>query len=302
MRAGALFSVVAFSISIPFTSGALACSVCGCDPAAGTLGFDRPSTRSLRVGVEDRYLQKESGAGDEAESEKENRLLGRVQYSPLAPLVLQVEVPYFLFKYHYDSTGARDDNAQGLGDVTVGARYEVLRVGLDARHVVALTGTVKTPTGPNNRSLPGEEPDEHIQLGTGSWDGMVGASYLYGMQPWTLYANATGRMNSSNSRGFRYGNAVFGTLGARRAFLDSGRLLASLEAQARYAGKDHFAGDSTDPDTGGFIGYAAGSVGYALTSDLLLRAFVQVPVVKDLNGVQGEHPVIYMNVAYDFGM
>jgi len=254
MRAGALFSVVAFSISIPFTSAALACSVCGCDPAAGTLGFDRPSSRSLRVAVEDRYLQKESGSGAEAESEKENRLLGRVQYSPLAPLVLQVEVPYFLFKYHYDSTGARDDNAQGLGDVTVGARYEVLRVGLDARHVVALTGTVKTPTGPNNRSLPGEEPDEHIQLGTGSWDGMVGASYLYGMQPWTLYANGTGRMNSSNSRGFRYGNAVFGTLGARRAFLESGRLLASLEAQARYADKDHFADNSTDPDTGGFIG------------------------------------------------
>jgi hypothetical protein len=302
MRARALSLVAAFSISMLFTSAALACSVCGCDPAAGTLGFDRPSASSLRVAVEDRYLQKESGAGDEAESEKENRLLGRIQYSPLAPLVLQVEVPYFIFKYHYDATGARDDNAQGLGDVTLGARYEVLRVGLDARHVVALTGTLKTPTGANNRHLPGEEPDEHLQLGTGSWDGLVGASYLYGMQPWTLYANATGRMNSSNSRGFRYGDAVFGTLGARRNFLESGRLIASLEAQGRYAGKDHFADDSTDPDTGGFIGYAAGSIGYALTSDLLLRAFVQVPVIKDLNGVQGEHPVIYMNLAYDFGM
>ena len=24
--------------------------------------------------------------------------------------------------------------------------------------------------------------------------------------------------------------------------------------------------------------------------------------VKDLNGVQGEHPVLYLNLAYDFGM
>jgi len=302
MRARAMSLVVAFSISMLFTSAALACSVCGCDPAAGTLGFDRPSASSLRVAVEDRYLQKESGAGDEAESEKENRLLGRLQYSPLAPLVLQVEVPYFIFKYHYDSTGARNDDAQGLGDVTVGARYEVLRLGLDARHVVALTGTLKTPTGANDRHLSGEPPDEHLQLGTGSWDGLVGASYLYGLRPWTLYANATGRMNSSNSRGFRYGNAVFGTIGARRGFLESGRLIASLEAQARYADKDHFGNGTTDQDTGGFIGYAAGSIGYALTSDLLLRALVQVPVIKDLNGVQGEHTVVYMNLAYDFGM
>jgi hypothetical protein len=294
--------VAVVSVCTLFTSAALACSVCGCDPAAGTLGFDRPSASSLRVSLEDRYLQKESGTADDAESEKEDRLLGRVQYSPFAPLVLQVEVPYFIFKYHYDATGARDDNAQGLGDVTLGARYELLRVGLDAHHVVALTGVLKTPTGPNDRHLPGAEPDEHIQLGTGSWDGLVGASYLYGLRPWTLYVNATGRLNSANSRGFRYGDAVFGTLGARRSFLESGRLIASLEAQARYAGKDHLGDGSFDRDTGGFIGYAAGSVGYALTSDLLLRAFVQVPVIKDLNGVQGEHPVIYMNLAYDFGI
>ena len=42
--------------------------------------------------------------------------------------------------------------------------------------------------------------------------------------------------------------------------------------------------------------------GYALTNDLLLRAVAQFPVIKDLNGVQGEHPVVYLNLAYDFAM
>jgi hypothetical protein len=302
MRARAVVFVAVVSLSGVASLPALACSICGCDPAAGTLGLDRPSARSLRLAIEDRYLAKESGTGDEAESEREDRLLLRAQYSPLAPLVLQVEVPYFLFKNHLNARGVRDDRATGLGDVTFGARYELLRVGLDARHVVALTGTVKAPTGPNARHLPGEEPDEHIQLGTGSWDGLAGISYLYGFQPFTIYANATTRLNTANGRGFRYGQAVFGTLGARRAFLDGGRLVASLEAQGRYAAKDHFADGSTDPDTGGFVGYAAGSIGYALTSDLLLRAVAQVPVIKDLNGVQGEHPVLYLNLAYDFGI
>jgi hypothetical protein len=302
MRARALVFVGMLSITTLVAVPALACSVCGCDPAAGTLGLDRPSASSLRLAIEDRYLAKESGTGGEAESEREDRLLLRAQYSPLAPLVLQVEVPYFVFKNHLNAAGVRDDSATGLGDVTLGARYELLRVGLEARHVVALTGTVKAPTGPNARHLPDEAPDEHIQLGTGSWDGLAGISYLYGFQPYTLFANATTRLNTANGRGFRYGHAVFGTVGGRRSFLDSGRLAASLEAQARFAGRDHFADGSTDPDTGGFIGYAAGSIGYALTNDLLLRAVAQVPVIKDLNGVQGEHPVLYLNLAYDFGM
>jgi hypothetical protein len=302
MRSSAAAFVVALSMSTVFTFPVLACSVCGCDPAAGTLGFDRPSASSLRVAVEDRYLQKESGEGDEAESDRENRLQLRAQYSPRAALVLQVEVPYFIYKNHLNSAGERDDSANGLGDITVGARYELLRLGLEARHVLALTGMLKTPTGANNRALEGEPPDEHIQLGSGSWDTLWGLSYLYGFQPWTLYANATTRFNTANSRDFRYGNAVFGTLGARRAFLESRKLIASLEGQARYADKDHFGDGTTDPDTGGFIGYAAGSVGYALTNDLLLRAVAQFPVIKDLNGVQGEHPVIYLNLAYDFAM
>jgi hypothetical protein len=302
MRVRVVLFLSVLSISTVVALPAVACSVCGCDPAAGTLGFDRPSASSLRLAVEDRYLAKESGEGDAAESEREDRLLLRAQYSPLAPLVLQVEVPYFIFKNHLNAAGIRDDSATGLGDVTVGARYELLRLGLAARHVVALTGTLKAPTGPNARHLGDQPPDEHIQLGTGSWDGLAGISYLYGVQPFTLYANATTRLNTANGRGFRYGHAVFGTLGGRRSFLENRRLLASLEAQARFAGRDHFADGSTDPDTGGFVGYATGSVGYALTNDVLLRAVAQVPVIKELNGVQGEHPVLYLNLAYDFGM
>src|SRR3954471_1456203 len=197
MRARAIVLVGVFSLSIVVALPALACSICGCDPAAGTLGFERPSTSSLRLAVEDRYLSKESGGGDDAESEREDRLLLRAQYSPIAPLVLQVELPYFLFKKHLDAAGLRDDTATGLGDVTVGARYELLRVGLDARHVVALTGTLKMPTGTNARHLPGQGPDEHIQHGAGSWDGLTGISYLYRLQPYTVYANATTRLNTA---------------------------------------------------------------------------------------------------------
>ncbi|GAC1348219.1 MAG: hypothetical protein NVSMB23_28830 [Myxococcales bacterium] len=281
---------------------ARACSVCGCDPAAGTLGVDRPSVRALRVGLEDRYLTKESGAGADAESERENRLLLRGQYAPLERLVFQLELPFYAWKRHLDAAGVQDDNAHGLGDLAVAARYELLRVGFEARHVLALTGSLKAPTGANGRRLPGQAPDEHLQLGSGSWDPQAGFTYLYGLRPWTLYANATARLNGTNARGFRYGHALFGTLGGRRAFGAEGRLIGSLEAQVRSAGKDVRGDGTRDDDSGGQVYYAAGSVAYALTNDLLLRALLQVPTVTALHGVQSEHPVGYVQLTYDFAL
>ncbi len=297
-----VYAFVFTSLFMFLSEPAFACSVCGCDPAAGTLGLDRPSARSMRVAVEDRYLLKESGQGQDAESERENRLVLRTQLAPLERLVVQAEVPWYTFKRHYDATGTQDDDANGLGDVSFGARYELLRVGIEARHVLALIGQLKLPTGANDRHLPGAEPDEHIQLGTGTFDELVGVSYAYGLRPWTLYANVTGRLNGTNSRGFHYGNALFGTVGARRAFGETGRLLLSAEAQLRSAGKDQFADGSYDPDSGGKILYTSLSAAYSMTDNLLLRGVAQIPTVTSLNGVQSEHPVWYLALSYDFSL
>jgi hypothetical protein len=303
VRASIALSLVLGSLSLLYgTRPALACSVCGCDPAAGTLGVDRPSGQALRIGLEDRYLFKESGAGADAESEREDRVLLRSQYSPLDRLVLQVEVPYFLWRRHLDAAGVQDDNATGPGDITLAAYAELVRIGIEARHVLALTGTLKLPTGPNGRHLPGQSPDEHLQLGTGSWDQFAGVSYFYGMQPWTLYSNVTGRLNGTNSRGFRYGHALFATLGVRRSLGDEQRLLLSVEGQLRSAGKDRAQDGSLDKDSGGQILYATAAAAYALTNDLLLRAVLQVPTFKSLNGVQGEHPVAYLTLSRDFSL
>src|SRR4029077_2521524 len=129
----------------------LACSICGCDPSGGTLGLDRPTMRDLRLAVEDRYLQKESGSVDDTsrEGQREDRVGLRVQYSPPVPsLSLGLDVPIYAWKAHYGVSGLQDDTNQGLSDISLSARYEVLRLGgLVPRHVVALLGTLKAPTG-----------------------------------------------------------------------------------------------------------------------------------------------------------
>jgi hypothetical protein len=284
-----------------------ACSICGCDPSVGSLGLDRPSRSALRLSVEDRYLAKEAGTGDDAEGEKEDRLAVRAQWAPLLPLVLQVDVPFFVFKNHYSSTGAEDFSTSGLGDVAASARWEFFRSGgVRPLHVLALTGTLKLPTGANDLAIAGQDPDEHIQRGTGTVDGTFGLHFNTGEQPWAFFASVSARVNGTNSRGFRYGDALFGSAGARRTFFDDRTLLVSLEAQARFAAQDQAADPANpghtlaDPDSGGSLGYGTASVAWAFQPDFLLRATLQVPVVKALYGTQAEHPVAYLSLAYDF--
>jgi hypothetical protein len=299
MRAFALFSLI-FLLSKPV----FACSICGCDPSGGNLALDRPTPSEARVTVEERYLAKESGpAGtQEYEGEKEVRVDLRVQYSPPVPrLSLQLDVPLYAWKAHYTQGGVQDDTTAGLSDIFLTARYEVMRL-QGYRHVVALLGTIKTPTGGNDHVTPADNgvPDEHKQLGTGSWDGMFGASYIYGDFPTVAYAQVSARVNGTNSRGNHYGNALFGLVGVRQSVLESKQLYFSFDAQARNAGKDTMPEGVYDENSGGFIGYAVGTIGYSFTPDLLARLVLQVPVVTALNGAQSEHPVAFFAVAYDF--
>lgn len=285
-----------------------ACSICGCDPADATLGFDRPSQNDLRLAIEDRYLQKESGSADDGsrESEREDRITLRLQYAPPVPrLSFQVEVPVYAWKQHLGSSNVVDDTNRGLSDIIFTARYEALRLGgIVPRHVLSLVGSLKAPTGNNSHLAAVDDGtiDEHKQIGTGTWDEFIGAWYTYGDYPTIAYAGVTARINGTNSRGNHFGNALFGTLGVRRSFLENKRLFFALDAQSRNAGKDTVPGNTYDPNSGGFIAYAVGTAGYALTTRLLLRGTVQVPVYTALNGVQGEHPVAFLAVAYDLAL
>jgi hypothetical protein len=304
MRVSALLFALSMSLFVSKTS--LACSVCGCDPSGGTLGLERPSMSDARLAVEDRYLWKESGsvADNTREGEREDRIDLRAQYSPPLPrFSLQLDVPFYAWKAHYGVTGLQDDTNQGLGDLSLTARWEALYLGgVVPRHVLALLGSIKAPTGSNSHLAPidGGVVDEHKQIGTGTWDELIGISYAYGDFPTVVYANVTGRFNGTNSRGNHYGNAIFGTLGVRRTVLDSNRLYLAVDAQVRNAGKDTVPGNTYDQNSGGFVGYWVPSAGYAITDNLLIRGTVQVPVVTGLNGVQSEHPVAYLALSYDF--
>jgi hypothetical protein len=209
-------------------------------------------------------------------------------------------VPIYAWKAHYGADGLQDDTSQGLADIALTARYELLHI-QGFRHVFAVLGSLKAPTGSNTHlaAVDGGVFDEHKQIGTGTWDEFAGLSYTFGDFPTVAYASVSARINGTNSRGNHYGNAFFGLAGVRRTILDSKKLYFAIDAQARNAGKDTTPDGAYDENSGGLVGYATGTVGFAFTDNLLARFVLQLPVVKSLNGVQDEHPVYFLALAYD---
>jgi hypothetical protein len=294
----------------------LACSVCGCDPAASTVGLDRPTTSPARLSIEDRFGAKQSGAGDARESEREDRLTFRAQFPIARRFVLEGTLPIYLLKQHLNAAGEVDDTARGAGDAMAGARWEFFRDNaLAPRHVLALVAQVKFATGANDRlpfpapnparsGLHKDEPDfgydEHLQLGSGSTDGLASLWYNASLrETTTLYASAGGRINGTNWRGFRYGHVFLAEAGVRERFLESGKLAFSLELDARNAGHDVYGDGFRDPDSGGFLMYATFGAFYAIGDDWFVRAQLQAPVVHALHGAQTEYPVGFLGVAWD---
>ncbi len=317
---------------------ARACSVCGCDPAASTVGLDRPTSSNTRLSLEERYGGKSSGAGDDHEAEREDRVTLRAQFQISRSLVLEGTLPIFLFKQHLNASEVVDDTGHGVGDVQANARWELWRDNAVApRHVLALVAGVKFATGDNDRASPADDDaapargfgqamrarlahpistqlrrddpggdfgfDEHIQLGSGSTDGLASLWYNSSLSSaTTLFLGAGGRINGDNWRGFHYGHVFLAEGGVRQRFLESQRLAISLELDARNAGHDVYGDGWRDPDSGGFLLYLTAGAFYALGDDWFIRAQVQVPVVHALFGAQTEYPVGFLGVSWDVSL
>jgi len=311
-----------------------ACSVCGCDPAASTVGLDRPTTSPARLSVEDRFGAKASGAGDDHESEREDRLTLRAQFPIARSFVLEGTLPIYLFKQHLNAAGVVDDTGHGTGDAMAGARWEFYRDNAVApRNVLALVTQVKFATGDNNRPSPADDMsspsalhtslardpfgatprllkddpdfgyDEHIQLGSGSTDGLASLWFNSSLRDsTTLFIGAGGRINGTNWRGFHYGHVLLAEAGVRERFLQSQKLAISFELDARNAGEDVYGDGTRDPDSGGFLTYAALGAFYAIGDDWFVRAQLQVPIVHALNGTQTEYPVGFVGLTWDVNL
>lgn len=172
----------------------------------------------------------------------------------------------------------------GLGDMRLLGRYRSLLDG----GAWGLTAGFKLPTGDIDKTnSAGKLAERTLQLGSGTTDLLAGVylnrQVLIGTRPAAWFVQTQAQLPLAERADFQPGNQLFVDAGVSYPVTD--RLSGLLQLNAHIKGRDS-GGEAEPEDSGGrFVSLSPG-LGYALTRQLRIYGFVQVPVYQHVNGVQ----------------
>jgi hypothetical protein len=276
-----------------------ACSVCGCgDPL---LSANDPAAVSgrLRVGIDTEYLTVKSGnEANPAATDKLDQYTLRLTgvTSPRPGLSLMAQIP--LTRKNLATNGITGSDLSGIGDVELGARYTLLDFpdfSARRRQSLAVAAGTSFPTGSRTATVNGVPVDEHGQLGTGAWGPYAGLHYRFEQERWTVFASATGRLHTTNSDHYHYGNAALWSFHGQ--FWTIPRLALDLGLDGRYAAADTQDGATVD-NTGGTVLAASPGVYWNAGGAFWLSLRAQIPFYSNLNGNQSVGPTVVVGFLY----
>jgi hypothetical protein len=256
------------------------------------MGLEKPFRNRIRLALEQRLGAHEMGS--------ERTLLSRTalsgSYSPAAWLTLGAQLPFIA---SFTAVPRRPaTTVYGLGDLELLVRALVLRDRrFSPRHLVGLLAGLKAPTGPHRTDSRGYPASDDLQPGSGSWDGLLGASYSYFGDPVAVFLSASYPLTSAGSSGFQRGGALGATALGQ---LPLGRRLAVLLGlELGHTQRSRLASAVPAPDTGGTLLSISQGLLLALRTDWLLRFIVQTPVVQAWHGQQHESPTGVLSFLVD---
>ena len=180
----------------------------------------------------------------------------------------------------------------GIGDFTFLARYTVRQWDSpgETKRLAPFLG-LKVPTGEDEETDSLGKLPQPLQLGSGSWDPIVGSVFTWQTLDWQLDTSASYQFRTE-ANDFEFGDVARLDVSFKHRLwprdLESvsegvpGFLYGALETNLIWQDRDDVLG-SGDPDSGGFTWFVAPGVQY-ITKRVIFEAAVQLPVVQDLNG------------------
>jgi len=292
----ALVLVAALVLLAP--AAARACASCGCgDPTLTALGTEKPSRNRLRLSLEARHRVDVVGSpGVDQLRLGEQRLDGQLAWAPHERLFLMVALPVLRRDLTYDDGFQRQ--TWGIGDAELRAKFFVFQDrAFSPRHLIALLAGAKLPTAAVDHRRGGQPLPPELQAGTGSLDALAGVSYAYLTFPWSAYASTQLALPGPGTAGTRAGRSVRGTLAAQRHL--GATVAARLGIDSRFDGRGRENG-APDPNSGGFVAFAASELLWSPITDLSLSIWLKVSVLNRLYGHHEEPFVAGLTAAYDF--
>lgn len=228
--------------------------------------------------------------GDTTELQTINRnLLASIDYSIDGHWGVSASVPVVKRQHSHidDPTGAATFESWDftrMGDARIIGRYLFDQ---PARtDSVGLQFGLKLPTGSHSlANNEGAVAERALQPGTGSTDLIVGGYYAYRPRIRGLgwFGQVLYQRPVSTKSEFRPGSQLTLTGGLNYPVTDAATLLFQVNALA----KSRDTGANAEPDlSGGRFIYASPGATVTLTPDTQLYGFVQLPLLRDVNGIQ----------------
>ena len=175
------------------------------------------------------------------------------------------------------------------GDARVVGRYR-LRSFEDRDNqklgTLGLNFGVKLPTGRTDvRNANGDLAERSLQPGSGTTDALLGAYFaqLLPMKDLSWFVQATAQVPVHSSDGFKPGRRLSIDAGLRYDAMESLSLMLQVNALVR--GRD--SGVNAEPEpSGGTSWFVSPGFSVAVTQDVRIYAFHQLPIYQRVNGVQ----------------
>jgi hypothetical protein len=283
--------------------------MCRCgDATFNALGRDGFAAQGWHLALDgERFDKTEGESAVDAESQVEHRYTLFGSYGFGEKVTLLARVPWSERALVQTSpVGAPETvNTRGLGDPEIQGQVRLWQsrfaAGVGRRSSLTLSAGVKTPWGENEVTQEGTRVDEHAQPGTGATDLTTGLAFLYLLDGRSaVFASTAYRRTGTNRHGYRYGSALLANLTYERKL--GGRVDGVVELNFRSAAEDVVdASQARDPDTGGSLLYVTPRVLIDLGRGVVLRAAVQIPTLRSLNGFQQERAVVNFGLTYLVG-
>ncbi len=264
-------------------------------PQQGVLGEISALPHSLEIGVHYEFLRsaKMYNGTDLAEDPSNTRsewqrVTMTTAYGVIKSLSVSAIIPYTWKTKIKDiaSWGRVENSANGMGDITIFARYSpIMRSFVNYRELSIGLG-IKAPTGSTNEENFGIRLLQELQPGTGSWDFDGTFSYYQGYEQVDFVVGATYFLTTKHE-GYKFGNQFSYMLASNfhiRAYLD-----LSLSFMGAWRGKDR-----VDQSGGGIseingrnqIWFTPGVKVQILPNRLGIQAYYEHPVYQHFIGTQ----------------
>tara|TARA_Y100000782_G_C10189272_1_gene269375 strand:+ start:8086 stop:9045 length:960 start_codon:yes stop_codon:yes gene_type:complete len=290
-----------FVAILPLSLNALACDLCNLYLSINPNDFQhsiavnyryRSQSSFLLAGPQFRVLHTGSGYlySDTDAQERFQTIDVWGNFFPVRRVQLSINVPVTQHQLFYN--GDEQYSISGVGDITLLGMYQIHNTTCDTvndfRQRISVGGGIKLPTGAYKAAdEDGNMYDPHMQVGTGSVDGIAAVDYMARYKRLGLSTNISYRMSSTNPAGYAFANRLNWTL---HFFYQIPLLNQSLTLMPK-AGFYHEQAEQ-DLDNNELVEDSGGKVWFGSFGGMLfwkkfsLNFAYQPPLKEELNGAQ----------------